>query len=272
MGKMTPALQLTDTDASFLVQAFAREAKQAQMIETKRAAEACNVTPQYVCGAEQILEIADHAHSRLVESQLKREFIVAGAFRNAMLAFRPSLSQGKLVSTADQEWCKDLQMGSHRLKWSWLKDRRGWLDEDGKPMEPDYKRSAAKRMEEMEEPTPDPETDDYTLKLGGKVLQQAVVSLSGASGWDTQMLVPADETLALKHPKERRRLLALSRVGRDQLRRRITGKRKYWKLAAEKAEELRDAKHYLELSWQDYVKEELKLSDAMTLLSKLRPV
>ena len=96
------------------------------------------------------------------------------------------------------------------MKESWLEKRWQWLGEDGKPMAPDFSRSTAKRMENMEEPDYTPPGDkykaDHTVKLGGKELEQSVVEIDG---FDEQELVTIQQMKDFEHPKVRRRREAL---------------------------------------------------------------
>ena len=90
-------------------------------------------------------------------------------------------------------------------------------------------------------------------------------------GWDKQLLIPPDELLLAKHPRERRRLAALLRVGAQMVSKRIMGKRKYWQRLEAKAEQLTESKAMFAKGWSDYMQEALKTHTAMELLAQLRP-
>ena len=97
-GKMTPALQLTDTDVAFVFKAFARQVKSDILVRQKHAAEAMEIKPVYSMGPEEIVELTAKAHAKLVKREAEKPIIIPGAARNGMLCYRPSLSQGKLVN------------------------------------------------------------------------------------------------------------------------------------------------------------------------------
>jgi len=266
-GKMTPVLQLTDTDASKTVQDACRRKKMDLMLETKMAAEAAGTKPVYSCGAEQIMELASAAHEALVKKQLAKEFVVAGAYRNGMLAYRPSFTEGKLVKSCEQEWAKKLQLGSHRLKESWLTERYNWLDENGVPIEPDYSESSAKRLEEMEEPTMEPAEaclgEDYVVKIGGTEITCPVLTLNG---WDEMENIGEDDLQVFLHPRERRRRAALKKVSLQKVRRRIVNKRKYWEDLEARTAKLREHRKTQCEGWQDYLEFMLKTHSAQDIL------
>ena len=51
-----------------------------------------------------------------------------------------------------QAWTKDMPEGSHRLKAKWLEHRYDWLQADGRPLLPGWKRmKQAKRIRDMED-------------------------------------------------------------------------------------------------------------------------
>ena len=268
-GKMTPALQLTDTDASKKVQDACREAKMKIMLEQKKAAEALGVEPVYRCDAEQIMELANYSHKALVRQQLENEFVVAGAYRNGMLAYRPSFREGKLVRSSEQEWAKNLQLGSHRLKESWLKDRFSWLDEDGVPVKADWSESSAKRLEAMEEVSMTPEgpefEEDYVVTLGG---QEITVPVVNVFGWEELSCVDKADLPQFLHPRERRRRACLEKIGRQKIRRKIMGKRKYWEDLEGRAQALQDEKQVHQEGWTDYLALMLKNHSAQEILRK----
>ena len=59
---------------------------------------------------------------------------------NPCLDTRPNASTGKLEKADEQDWAKDLAFQSHRLKDSWRLERYKWLNEEGIPSKPDYRR------------------------------------------------------------------------------------------------------------------------------------
>ena len=273
-GQMTPALQLTDTDAAFPLKSFAKKVKQEILTEQKHAAEAAGMQPVYNCGAEEILRIAGVSHQGLKERQASREWVVAGMARDGHLAYRPSLSKGELVNPwqEEQSWTKGLKVGSHRLKEGWLKDRWGWLDgESGKPIKPDFSRSSAKRLEAMEHAgyMPVGYTEDHTVKLGGLEFEVPVVNLDG---FETTELATMEQIDSWKHPKVRRREEALRKISPDTLKKRLESKKSYWRrLENDKDSELIQALE--DEGWHAYMAIELEMNggDRRELLAKLQP-
>lgn len=123
-GKMTPVLQLTDTDLSFAVKAAAERQKTELRRKLRDAAVARNEPPPpFVCGLYEMLSIAAAAHEWQVSLNLKDEIVLKGLRRNGMLAYRPSLTEGKLVRSDTQKWAEDKPEGNHRMPEKWLKKR-----------------------------------------------------------------------------------------------------------------------------------------------------
>ena len=67
-----------------------------------------------------------------------------------MLSRRPDYDQGKLVPL-EECWSVDFPEGSHRIKRSWHQDRLLWVDEDGKPLAPEWKVPLQQGFEEQSE-------------------------------------------------------------------------------------------------------------------------
>ena len=75
----------------------------------------------------------------MVEHNAKEDIVLKGLRANGMLCHKPV--DGKLVKTEVDTKLRELPVGQHRMKQSWLKDRYNWLDEKGVPKAPDWSRS-----------------------------------------------------------------------------------------------------------------------------------
>ena len=273
-GKMTPALQLTDTDVAHRLKAFARREKQRVLTDQKHAAQAAGVEPMYSCGPEQIVRIAAGAHARLEQAQEEDDFIVAGMCRAGHFAYRPSLAEQKLVNPweQEQEWTKvdGRKIGSHRMKDEWLDQRYQWRDAKGVPVPPDFSRSSAKRLERMAEPDymPVGVTEDHKVKLGGMELDVPVVNLDG---FEDQEFVDREKAQELKHPRLKRREAALERVTPGKMIERLARRRSYW-VKMEKKGEAEVLKDLMDEGWEAYLETEMSLgAHPMEILNKLEP-
>jgi len=160
-GKMTAVLQLTDTDVSFSLKAAATREKASLRKMMRAAAVSKNEpAPSHRVGQYELLRIAAAAHDHMVELNLEKNVVLAGLRRNGMLAWRPSLSQGKLVRSDEQEWTKSLPQGNHRMPAEWMKQRHEWMV-DGIPQKPEWKGCGAgvKGIEDMTDIVPETGSD-----------------------------------------------------------------------------------------------------------------
>jgi hypothetical protein len=149
-GKMTPVLQITDTDFSYRLKSFALEAKRSmrKQLESKALKDGVDVTLK--CGCYEILKIIVDSLSELKRVCDAERLVLSAARRNGLLAWRPDMKARKFVPCSEQGWCADLpQCGaSHRLKTSWVEDRMKWLDADGVPLEPAWSDSTSTKVME----------------------------------------------------------------------------------------------------------------------------
>ena len=132
-SKMMPVLQLTDTDVALPLKAAASRAKAQLARELRQQAELTRTRVNFSCGPLQIIKIAAEAHKAIAEINARDELALGGLRSNATLVWRPDLARGKFYDCSKEVWCKDLKIGSHRMKSSWLQDRVRWLDAKGKP-------------------------------------------------------------------------------------------------------------------------------------------
>jgi hypothetical protein len=138
-GKMTAAIQLVDTDLAHRLKQFSRGAQDRMRRELRAKAEAEGTPVVYKCGLYEILRICYESHMELSEYCDATEVILRGARRNCHLSRRPDYQQGKLLPLEDP-WAVDYPEGSHRIKASWHEHRLEWVDENGKPLEPQWKK------------------------------------------------------------------------------------------------------------------------------------
>ena len=151
-GKMTPVLQLTDTDIAFLMKAYSQTAKEKVACDMKALAREAGVRASFEFGTYDILKVIQEANTML-EKKVKESNLVLAAFRrNGMLAYRPCFKEGRLVLAGSQAWCKDLPQGSHRMKPVWLADRAYTESAGGMPAEADWSicKTAKKLADHME--------------------------------------------------------------------------------------------------------------------------
>ena len=149
-GKMTPVLQLCDTDVSFVMKAASRRCKDELKRLMRDQAAATGKAANFKCGPRQVMLIAAAAHRAVVEANEKTNFVLAGLRRNGMLSYRPKLSEKKLIKADTEEWARALPEGSHRYPKKWLEHRYSWRSEDGVPQKPSW-RGCGKSVENHED-------------------------------------------------------------------------------------------------------------------------
>ena len=88
MGKMTAALQITDTDFAYPLKAYAKSAKEELKQQLKAVAAKAGLPPILKCGAFEILSIIKKSVDQLAVRCRKDNLVLAAARRNGMLAYR----------------------------------------------------------------------------------------------------------------------------------------------------------------------------------------
>ncbi len=58
----------------------------------------------FKCGPFEVLRIAHAGHPHMKEINAQGDIVLKACRRNHFLAYRPSLSQGKLVEVGEQKW------------------------------------------------------------------------------------------------------------------------------------------------------------------------
>ena len=134
MAKMTSALQLTDTDFSHEFKAKVRSAVDMKMkpgAERMRADEA-GPSDQYKMSIRDVAAVIDEAMEQMIQSNEKKNWVLAGLRRNGMLVMRPQ-QDGSLKYQDEQkeEWCKGMHIGSSRIGQDWLRNRMAWIKNGG---------------------------------------------------------------------------------------------------------------------------------------------
>ena len=93
---MSAVLQLADTDVAFTMKRDAEVAKEELSRAMRSAAARRGDRASFVCGPEQIMEIAATAHQGMLTRNEESRTVLAGSRRNGMLAWRPELNSGVL--------------------------------------------------------------------------------------------------------------------------------------------------------------------------------
>jgi len=204
--KMTPVLQLTDTDIAFIMKRVADQTK-GQIARELRARAVVDQEKAVLdnLSLENIIRIAREAHEGVEKRNAELNLILAGSRRNGMLSYRPDFAQNKLVRSDSQDWAKSLPEGSHRMKESWLDDRYTWNDADGKPVGADWSKiDNATTVADLAEADYSSKLDKFTsthsVRIGGNMIEVPVVEIEA----DQQSIVPKEQMIDFLHPKQRR--------------------------------------------------------------------
>ena len=106
-AKMTPVLQITDTDFAFIMKAAADRRKKDMAKDMRDRARLRGEIPDYKMGHEEIMEIVVAAHNRMVEDNAKNDTVVKAARRNGHLVWRPDWDENEMVDCDLDERFKD---------------------------------------------------------------------------------------------------------------------------------------------------------------------
>ena len=129
LGGMTAQLQVTDTDfARAFKHQFAHELD-CMRVEHKKEH---GSEKGFSIGYEQIMRAAIASQDYMQVMNEKTDWVVKGAIRNGLIAYRATPS-GQLQDIRSDEYL----MGSKRIPDAWLEHRYAWL-KDGVPIEPDF--------------------------------------------------------------------------------------------------------------------------------------
>ena len=165
--KMTASLQLTDTDFSKSFKAQSRHISEKLQTEERKKAKAEGRRPNLKMGPKEILQISQGAQKALFQKNLENQWVLAGARRNYLLSYRPSLKEHKLVRADSFRQLEAFDEGSSRLRLSWYENRYKWLDPEGKPIEPNWslidKAASVADLVEYDYCRPEVESDDQLV-------------------------------------------------------------------------------------------------------------
>ena len=201
MGKMTPVLQLTDTDFARQLKAISEEVKDEVRQELKLKAMQAKVPASYKCFAYEVLKILKLSLDRLEAKMEKDQSVLKAARRNGMLSYRPDFEQMQLVRSDSQSWAADMPEGSHRFRSSWLDSRYAWLDTSGRPLSPDFERmEVAKSLADMEEV-------EYCnvegARIGGEFYEEVALDLGEVEVDAEEKMILQDMVYKQTHPSLR---------------------------------------------------------------------
>ena len=134
MAKMTSALQLTDTDFSHEFKAKVKSAVDLKMKEgaERMRADEAGPSDQYKMTLRDVASVIDGAMEHMIQSNEKKNWVIAGLRRNGMLVMRPQKDGSlKYQDEHKEEWCKGMPIGSSRISQDWLKNRMAWIKSGG---------------------------------------------------------------------------------------------------------------------------------------------
>ena len=131
-GKMTPALQLTDTDVAAVMKRASEVKKRDMMSESRERAQARGEkSPATSCSKVDMLRFCLAGHETVEELNAETNYLLAGVRRNGFLRCKPYVKNRRLVR-ADEAYPK-MKKGMHerspRIPESW------WMRRDGAVLE-----------------------------------------------------------------------------------------------------------------------------------------
>ena len=245
-AKMTPCLQLTDTDFAFPLKKAVTRAKAEMARDMRKRARLQGQKESFKCGLEEMIRMCQIAHVEMVEMNAKGDLVCRGIRRNAMAQFRPNVEKKKFEDCDLDERFADMPVGSHRLKDEWLADRKTWLDDKGRPKSADWSQSEhAREMADLQEhdycKKEKEHQKDYSVKVGGQEIQIPVIDVD----CDEQDLFKDHDAWMSLHPKLRRELktkfagkrtemaikarAAQKRVEREKVKMAVSSMQEDWK-------------------------------------------
>ena len=269
--KMTPVLQLTDTDIAYILKRAADEIK-AQICRELRAAARENEERAFLdnLSLENIMKIVAAGHEALVQKNARLNLVLAGSRRNNMLSYRPDPVAKKMVVASSQSWAKDLPEGCHRQLPEWSIDRYNWLGQDGIPQREDWSKiNQATDVADLAEADycqkESKHMQDYSVVIGGKYVQIPVVEIAAAA----QEIVPEADLEDMYCPKIRRMRAEAAKQGTSVADK---AERKVWKeRSRKKAKELLELAAQTDGPWKDWLHSSLLTATRKDLLQKLQP-
>ena len=139
LGKTTQRLQLTDIDFAKAFKADFRKA----LAEKRSSHRQSGKEGTFKISYRTVIEATLQAQEAAVKRNLETSWVIKGAFRNALVIYRPDFKSGTLKPLEAKDCgLKELDLGSHRIPSEWLVPRKSWL-QNGIPMEPEFSLSQA---------------------------------------------------------------------------------------------------------------------------------
>ena len=211
--KMTPVLQLTDTDIAFVGKIDAKLEKRKIVREQRLAAVAAKAVPKFTCSPTEIVRICKAFHDGVVRRNAESQIVLAGSRRNGMLSWRPCQKEKRLVPVDEQGWAKDMPFQSHRLKTSWQEDRMKFVDDLGVPKFPDWNSMAqakldAEEIEKMECEKQIATMKDQVIYVGDAEIKVEIPVVELEVEAEDDSVYPKEKLTQLLHPKLRKVLAA----------------------------------------------------------------
>ena len=233
LGGMTAQLQVTDTDfARAFKHQFAHELD-CMRVEHKKEH---GSEKGFSIGYEQILRAAIASQDYMQVMNEKTDWVVKGAIRNGLIAYRATPS-GQLQDIRSDEYL----MGSKRIPDAWLEHRYAWL-KDGVPIEPDFNLSndAAAITDLIEWSNANPKKEPKNDNDEGSD-EEEELAIKASDQISDELLIPMNNSLffqlspELRRSSYRRALLDStysSMLQKHQEMRQASGKRSIVRMAA----------------------------------------
>ena len=274
--KMTPVLQLTDTDIAWPLKRHADREK-AEIARDQRAVARLNGDRCIYknLGKNDTLRLITTSVQALKKEVFQKDTIIRGLRRNGMLAYRPkfdnsTLDQGRFIATDTQLWAQDKPQGSHRMDDSWIQDRMDWLDPNGRPIPANWTQihgctESEKDLAEIDYCSKDKQhLQDHRVLIGGRYIDIPVLNVEA----DAQTLVPDSQIKDFLSPKERRLREQADRAAKGKIE---GGKKANWRhqryLERLKMKECLQA---VDSSWRAHLNEELTKATRKEILQKMQ--
>ncbi len=166
-GKMTPVLQVTDTDLAAPLKRAIERVKRAMMARKAEEADARGApSANFRCDCMDILELVVTALEHVDELNRTDKLILSSMRRNGWLHYKPDLEDMRLVPTSEamsEHWLSEFPEGSHRYPYAWLKLRAAPLDEKtGEPEKPEWQKCGphVRDIEDMLDDAPEQGPDE----------------------------------------------------------------------------------------------------------------
>ena len=85
----------------------------------------------FKCGTYEVLRTLAEAIEEQKEAFRHDDTLKKACFRNGWTVLRPRVSEGRFVRASEEAWAKELTLGTHRLRDSWVAKRFDHVSEEG---------------------------------------------------------------------------------------------------------------------------------------------